>query len=466
MKKFSFLLIAAAFVGIINTADAALDFSVFQTRGYEGKGDLEFNQPEDIILAPDGNYCIADFGNNRIQVIDKNGDFVKVLPPPKPKNEALNATEADDRPQNLIQLQNSFKRPVGLAFDTKGFLYCTLSTSDKIAVLDYKTGKVVKVIGNSGKKQGELWMPMDIDIDSQDRIAVAEYRNKRVQILSTEGECLKEIIYQEENARGYVNFVAPRGVFWTPDGDLIVLYPNYNQAVCWNVTDGSIRWSYAGGKSGAEKGELNNPSFACLGPDSHVMISDTKNHRIVELTRDGKFNEHHSRKGSGPGKLNTPRGLFLTKDENMIVCDQGNCRIQIFQPGQATIYLKEAKDMALVDDWNGVMANVEKILYLQPNNEQAMDLMVNALYYFGNKAFDQKDFDKAEEYYRRVLRYRPDDANIPQKLDAIFWENNKPLIIKVVAVVLGIIGLFILSWILKLIFRRLVRKVKQAKEEE
>ena len=153
MKKFSFLLIAAAFVGIINTADAALDFSVFQTRGYEGKGDLEFNQPEDIILAPDGNYCIADFGNNRIQVIDKNGDFVKVLPPPKPKNEALNATEADDRPQNLIQLQNSFKRPVGLAFDTKGFLYCTLSTSDKIAVLDYKTGKVVKVIGNSGKKQ-------------------------------------------------------------------------------------------------------------------------------------------------------------------------------------------------------------------------------------------------------------------------------------------------------------------------
>ena len=40
-----------------------------------------------------------------------------------------------------------------------------------------------------------------------------------------------------------------------------------------------------------------------------------------------------------------------------------------------------------------------------------------------------------------VLSYRPDDGNIPQKLDAIFWEKNRPIIVGSVTLVLLFIGL-------------------------
>ncbi|MBP5468634.1 MAG: hypothetical protein J6Z11_05255, partial [Candidatus Riflebacteria bacterium] len=121
---------------------------------------------------------------------------------------------------------------------------------------------------------------------------------------------------------------------------------------------------------------------------------------------------------------------------------------------------KEAKALARSDDWGAVMGNVERILQLQPNNEQALDLKVNALYYFGDQSFKNQEYDKAEEYYRMVLSYRPDDVNIPQKLDAIFWEKNRPILVGAIGLVLIFIGSVFLIWVLKLVFRRIVARVK------
>lgn len=461
MKRISLLLVFAAFLNFSCAAHAAMDLSVFQTRGFEGKGELEFNQPEDIVLAPDGNYVVADTNNNRLQVLSPHGDFVRIIPPPKAKNEALTATVVDTRPANVIKFQNTyFKKPVGLTFGSDGKLYCSLSSQDHIAVIDYTSGNLENVFGGNGKALGQLWMPMDIDIDDQNRIAVAEFRNRRVQILSSNGEGLKEIVYQEELPRAGYRRIEPRGVKWTADGDLIVTYPNYHQVVCWNINDGSIKWRYGGNKPGNDKGTLNNPSYVANGQETHLLVSDTKNGRIVEMTREGKFYEHHSRKGSAPGRLNSPRGLFLGKDDNLAVVDSGNSRMHFFSPGQASMLLKEANDFAVHDDWLGVMHNAEKVLYLQPNNDQAINLMVNAYYYFGDKAFKEKDFDKAEDYYRRVLRYKPDDGNIPQKLDAIFWENNRPYIVTGIAIIVGFVALIILVWVLKLIFGIIRRRAK------
>lgn len=461
MKRISLLLAFATFLTFSSTAQAAMDLSVFQTRGFEGKAELEFNQPEDIVLAPDGNLVIADTNNNRLQVLTSRGDFVRIIPTPKPKNEALTATAVDTRPANVIKFQNSnFKRPVGLAFGPDGKLYCSLSTQDHIAVIDYASGNLENIFGGNGKALGQLWMPMDIDIDDQNRIAVAEFRNRRVQILNAAGECQKEIIYQEDLPRGGTRRLEPRGVFWTPDGNLIVTYPNYHQIVCWNPNDGSIKWRYGGNKPGSEKGTLNNPSYVIQGLENHILVTDTKNGRITEITNEGKYYEHHSRKGSAPGRLNSPRGLFLGKDETLTVVDSGNSRIQFFSPGQTTMLLRDAKNYAIQDDWLAVMHNAEKVLYLQPNNDQAINLMINAYYYFGDKAFKEKDYDKAEDYYRRVLRYKPDDGNIPQKLDAIFWENNRPYIVTGIAIIVGFIALIILVWVLKLVFKTIRRRAK------
>jgi tetratricopeptide (TPR) repeat protein len=118
--------------------------------------------------------------------------------------------------------------------------------------------------------------------------------------------------------------------------------------------------------------------------------------------------------------------------------------------------LREVKELALKDQWEIALPKIERILYLQPNNSQARELMVNALYYFGDKAFAAGDFSKAEDNFRRILRYRPNDPNVPEKLDAIFWAANQGLIANVVFGIIAVIIILILVWMLKILVTRFI----------
>lgn len=467
-------LLVACFIALCfaSQAGAALDLSVFSVKGFEGKGPLEFNTPEDLLLLDNDMIVVADQRNNRLQLLNKDGEFIRAIPqliasePAKtekgtkstvksPPKIASDAASIEAQNQYFADLQRTFRRPTGMAIDHNGRLYVTLMESDIIVIVNISSGKITGTLGKSGRGQGEFYAPMDIDISQDGRIAVAEARNKRVQILSAEGKCLKELIYQEESKKGRFNAVAPRGVHWNSANNLVVSYPGFNQIVCWEPKGGTILWRY-GTSKGSDKGMLNSPSFITDATDGHLLISDSGNNRIVEITGDGRFFEHHGRRGSAPGRLLSPRGLALNRDETLAIADQGNNRIHLFQPGQTTLMLREAKQLAIKDDWRAAITKIERILYLQPDNEQARDLMVNALYFFGNQAFSEGNYDKSEEYYRRILKYRPDDPNIPQKLDAIFWAANQGLIASIVFGIIAVIVGLILVWILKVLITRFI----------
>jgi len=437
-------------------AQTSLDFSVFNTKGFEGKGPLEFASPEDLVITREGLIIVADNRNNRLQVLSKEGEFVGAIPNTAKIDESkFDAAALEARKKNLDELTRLFKKPVGLALGAQGHLYVTMMESDKIVIIDPRNGALTGTLCKSGKGQGELYAPMDIDISHDGRIAVAEWRNRRVQILNDQGKCLKEIIYQEESRRGSLSSIAPRGVHWTSDGNLVVAYPLFNQVVCWNPTDGQVIWRY-GGIKGSDKGMLNNPSFITAAPNNNLLIADTLNHRIVEITSNGKYFEHHGRRGSRPGTLLSPRGLCLNSDEVLVISDQGNNRIHFFQPGQTTLMLREVKQMALKDEWENAKPRIEHILYLSPNNPEARELMVNALYFLGNRAFNKSDYDEAEDYYRQILRFRPEDPNIPQKLDAIFWAANQSLIASIVFGIIATIAGLMFIWVLKILISRYI----------
>lgn len=459
MKKYlslAYLVVFASLFSLTNIETAqALDFSSFSVKGFEGKGPLEFSSPEDLLITQDGRIIVADHRNNRLQILSSEGDYLDSIPgtPPKAASATISAEE-QAKIQNYTELQNICRKPSGLALDKSGLLYVASFEADKIGIINLADNSLTGTLSRSGKAQGELNGPTDIAISPDGtKIAVAEFKGKRVQILAEDGKCLKELLYQEETKKGRFSAVAPRGVHWNNLGQLIVTYPTFNQIVCWEPMEGKLIWRYGTAK-GRDKGQLDGPSFLTDGKEGNLLISDTGNHRIVEITGDGKFFEHHSRKGSAPGRLLSPRGLALASDESLIIADSGNNRIHFFQPGQATVMLREVKQYALKDDWESAMPRIEKILYLQPNNQQAVDLMVNGLYFFGNQAFNEKNYEKAEEFYRRVLRYKPEDPEIPQKLDAIFWAANQGLIATVFFGIIAVVVGLIIIWILKVFISR------------
>jgi tetratricopeptide (TPR) repeat protein len=444
------------FVSIPFCLQAELEFSEFSFRGFEGQGEVEFNSPEDILLTQSGEIIIADQKNHRLQVLTAKGEFIRTIPSKTPPPASVEAITNKNKRSLIAKYQNYFREPIGMAFDNDGRLFVSLMKDDIIMIIDYASGNIIDTLGRSGRAHGEFNSPMDIDISSNNILAVAEFRNKRVQVLDLEGKCLKELRYQIQNSRGSVSSVEPRGVYWTNDNRLIVTYPTYHQVVCWEPFTGEVIWRY-GGNKGADKGELNNPSFICGGVNGTILVTDTLNHRVVEITRDGKFSEHYGRRGNAQGKIYVPRGLALTADENLIIAEQGNNRIHFFQPGRVTLTLREAKRFALKDDWSGAMPLISRVLYLQPNNEQARDLMVNALYYFGNEEFEKGNYSKAEENYRRILKYRPNDESVSEKLQALFWASNQETIILTVLVVLGLMFILFSFWIIKVLIVKFIK---------
>ena len=56
-----------------------LDLNFIQSIGSHGKGTGEFEKPYDVRFDPDGYMYIAEFGNKRVQVLDRSGHFIQVF---------------------------------------------------------------------------------------------------------------------------------------------------------------------------------------------------------------------------------------------------------------------------------------------------------------------------------------------------------------------------------------------------
>ena len=89
--------------------------------GVSGDGEYEFNQPSDVLVAPNGDIFVADghgsAGNNRIVKYSKDGKFIKIW----------GTTGAE---------KGEFRDPHALAMDSKGQLYVGDRGNSRIQIFD------------------------------------------------------------------------------------------------------------------------------------------------------------------------------------------------------------------------------------------------------------------------------------------------------------------------------------------
>ncbi len=101
----------------------------------------------------------CDRGQNRVQVFDKEGTLVRVIPIDPP--EYLNATlRADD-----IELSRD---------EDQRWLFVVDLGSNRVWIFERESGDIVGSIGGSGHLAGEFTFPHTIVIDSHGDLYVAE----------------------------------------------------------------------------------------------------------------------------------------------------------------------------------------------------------------------------------------------------------------------------------------------------
>jgi DNA-binding beta-propeller fold protein YncE len=137
--------------------------------GYIGSADTpgevekgKFSCPTNVAISRDGQVYVTDTWNSRVQVFDKQGQFVREFG------------------QHGIT-PGSFVRPKGLALDVDGHVYVADSEFNNFQVLTSE-GQTLLVVGSYGTSPGQFALIAGMAMDSNNRIYVTDQLRGRVQI--------------------------------------------------------------------------------------------------------------------------------------------------------------------------------------------------------------------------------------------------------------------------------------------
>ena len=212
--------------------------------------------------------------------------------------------------------------------------------------------------GSEGKGRGEFDDIFDIDVSEKTgTIAVADGRNKRIQLLSSEGKSRREIRLDG----------MPFSVAFTDSGDLLTLVPGSDNMLCLFSKECHFIKHF-------NDKHLERPGHLSIASDGRIIITDYGDKKIKVLSPDGNvllqsfsapdcdkspecaiynqdkfFVSYYSAacvkvfdktgvylqdigcKGSNDGQFNNgPNGLVIDKYNRLIVCDEGNHKLQLF----------------------------------------------------------------------------------------------------------------------------------------
>ena len=83
------------------------------------------------------------------------------------------------------------------------------------------------------------------------------------------------------------------------------------------------------GKKGSGDGMFEYPLGVAVSDGDEIVVADQLNHRVQVFDRNGTFLRSFGRKGENDGEFNHPFGIAINKDRNIFVADSENHRVQI-----------------------------------------------------------------------------------------------------------------------------------------
>lgn len=219
--------------------------------------DYEIGRPEGVVKLLDGRIAVADTHYHRVVFFDAQGEV-----------ESMIGEKGTDAGQ--------FVYPVAITQDPDGFLYVG-EYGDRQRIQKFAAdGTYITQFGEHGTGPGQFQRPSGIAWSNGTIYAVDAFNN-RIQVFSDSGEFLRIL----ELSDNLPPFEFPYDVRGTSDG---LLYIIENRAARLTVLkeDGSMVGRY--GKPGRGTGEFFNPWSLTVLSDGRILVADTGNHRIVELT--------------------------------------------------------------------------------------------------------------------------------------------------------------------------------------
>lgn len=81
---------------------------------------------------------------------------------------------------------------------------------------------------------------------------------------------------------------------------------------------------------GHEDGMVSRPWGICVNKNNEIIIADRRNNRIQVFYADGTFKTKFGSKGTGNGQFDLPAGVATDESNRIVVVDKDNHRVQVF----------------------------------------------------------------------------------------------------------------------------------------
>lgn len=217
----------------------------------------ENGRPEGVVKLIDGRIAVADTHYHRVVFFNEDGTVESML-----GNKGTGAGQ--------------FVYPVAITQDPTGFIYVG-EYGDRQRIQKFSVdGIFISQFGEHGTGPGQFQRPSGLIWNNGDIYTVDAFNN-RIQVFNDSGTFQKII----ELADNLEPFEFPYDIRATQDGRLFVIE---NKAA--RVTVLSEGGTFIGrfGHPGRGDGEFFNPWGLTVLSDGRILVADTGNHRIVELT--------------------------------------------------------------------------------------------------------------------------------------------------------------------------------------
>lgn len=298
-----------------------------------GTGDLPtFNKPMGAAFSRDGKRIyIADTGNNRVCIFERDGTFVSSfggLGVAKPL-EGAKATWSEGR----------LNYPVDIAIDREGLLYVADFYNDSISVFSAE-GQFIrrfpdphKIVGRGASGSGGTGIAVTSVYAEGDRIYATD--SYQVLVFGREGELIMQF-GRPGTAPG--QFDRPGGIVVDQGGRITVADSNNNRVATF-TPGGEVLWT-TGDRRALEPGSTSSettptttggfvlPRGITLLDDGDLLVADPLAQELVRISATGTVVARYGRRGALPSELNFPNDVDW-RDERVLITDRENNRVQI-----------------------------------------------------------------------------------------------------------------------------------------
>ncbi len=183
--------------GYINSRIAKADKNGNWIKSWGDRGNKpgEFNTPHNIAADAQGNLYVADRGNGRIQVFDSEGKFLRIMKIDVPFDEVAARPAIGNKPTlqtyaKVMTMAPGAPWTVCITPPPHQVLYTSDAYPGRVYKLSLE-GKVLGVLGQSGKQLKQFGWIHEIACPSENTLYVAELLNWRVQKLILHPELQK-----------------------------------------------------------------------------------------------------------------------------------------------------------------------------------------------------------------------------------------------------------------------------------